>query len=172
MITIERVDALAREPHSVVISCQPRLNVDYLLDRMWDYLQLTRVYTKPGGTQPDFTEPVVLTRGRNGVTVEATCVQIHHELKDNFKFARVWGKSVKHQVRTRQRVLCPMACCCRSPLVIARVQGQMCGLSHQLADEDGTRASLVVPSASLPLAVQRVLWLTMCCAPRAQCCKL
>jgi len=45
-VTMEDVDRLAREPNSVVVSCNVRLNLDRLVDRMWEALQLTRVYTK------------------------------------------------------------------------------------------------------------------------------
>jgi len=43
---MEDVDRLAREPHSIVIGCNWGLNLDRLIDKMWDYLRLTRVYTK------------------------------------------------------------------------------------------------------------------------------
>lgn len=45
-VTMEDVDRLAREPNSVVISCNMGLNLDTLVDRVWEGLQLTRVYTK------------------------------------------------------------------------------------------------------------------------------
>jgi len=70
MVTIEDVDRLARSPHSIVISCNMSLNLDRLLDRIWDYLGLTRIYTKRRGQAPDLSEPVVLTHGRHGVTRE------------------------------------------------------------------------------------------------------
>ena len=48
-ISIEEMDRLARQPNSVVISCGLKLNLDYLLDLIWEYLQLLRVYTKKRG---------------------------------------------------------------------------------------------------------------------------
>ncbi|OZJ02672.1 Developmentally-regulated GTP-binding protein 2, partial [Bifiguratus adelaidae] len=45
-ITIEEVDRLAREPHTVVVSCEQDLNLDYLLSYIWKELDLVRVYTK------------------------------------------------------------------------------------------------------------------------------
>lgn len=41
-VSIEEVDRLARQPHSIVISASGKLNLDRLVDRMWDYLGLTR----------------------------------------------------------------------------------------------------------------------------------
>lgn len=40
---------------------QLQLNLDRLLARMWEEMGLVRVYTKPQGQQPDFTDPVVLS---------------------------------------------------------------------------------------------------------------
>jgi ribosome-interacting GTPase 1 len=45
-ISIEDCDELARRPNSVVISVSLKLNLDYLLEQIWDNLDLVRVYTK------------------------------------------------------------------------------------------------------------------------------
>ena len=111
MISIEDVDALARKPHSTVLSCNMNLNKDVLIEKLWEYLQLVRIYTKPRGQPPDFTEPVVLTKGRHGTSVKAACLQLHKSLVEDFHFAYVWGTSTKHMP---QRV----------------------GLKHVLEDED------------------------------------
>mmetsp|Transcript_5285 Transcript_5285/g.7009 ORF Transcript_5285/g.7009 Transcript_5285/m.7009 type:complete len:408 (-) Transcript_5285:481-1704(-) len=111
MISIEEVDELARREHSTVLSCYKNLNKDYLIEKIWEYLELVRIYTKPRGQQPDFSEPVILTKGRYGCTVESACKQVHRSLIDDFKFAYVWGTSTKHNP-------------------------QSCGLSHVLHDED------------------------------------
>lgn len=55
-ITIEEVDQLARMPHSVVGSVNLKFNIgepledDLLKQKMWEYLGLTRIYTKRKGT--------------------------------------------------------------------------------------------------------------------------
>ncbi|KAF0975729.1 hypothetical protein FDP41_005056 [Naegleria fowleri] len=107
-ITLEEVDRLARRENSVVISCNWDLNLDYLVDQIWEHLGLIRVYTKKKGCAPDFKDPVVL---REGATVEDICNSIHKDMKKNFKYAYVWGKSAKHVP-------------------------QCVGLSHELTDED------------------------------------
>lgn len=53
--SIELVDKLAREPHTCVISALQNLNIDEpegLLDRIWDELNMIRVYTKKRGHKP------------------------------------------------------------------------------------------------------------------------
>lgn len=110
-ITMERVDKLARLPHSLVASVHLNLNLDYLLEEMWHKMGLVRVYTKPRGGPPDLTEPVVLSKSRHGISVEGAVEQVSTGLLKNFNYALVWGTSTKH-----------------SP--------QRCGLKHVLHDED------------------------------------
>ena len=87
-ITIEEVDRLAREPDTMVISCQAGLNLDYLVERIWEGLRLVRVYTKKRGEYPDFNGGLIL---RDGASVEGVCNMIHRGLKSDFRFALVWG---------------------------------------------------------------------------------
>ncbi|CAI5460991.1 unnamed protein product [Closterium sp. Yama58-4] len=108
---IDDVDRLARQPHSVVISANLELNMDHLLARMWEEMGLVRVYTKPQGQQPDFTDPVVLSTDRGGCTVRDFCDHIHRGLLKDVKYVLCWGTSVKHYP-------------------------QRCGLAHVLRDED------------------------------------
>ncbi|ODO11619.1 hypothetical protein I350_00403 [Cryptococcus amylolentus CBS 6273] len=109
-ISIEELDLLYKIPNSVPISSKLWLNVDELLEVMWDKLNLVRIYTKPRGQQPDYSSPVVLQRGK--CTVEDFCNAIHKEILKQFKNAMVWGTSAKH------------------------VRGQKVGLDHVLDDED------------------------------------
>ncbi|RUP47995.1 hypothetical protein BC936DRAFT_145090 [Jimgerdemannia flammicorona] len=86
-ITIEEVDRLAREPYTVVVSCEADLNLDYLLEQIWKHLNLVRVYTKKRGEYPDFDGGLII---RNGATIEHVCHAVHRSLVDNFRFALVW----------------------------------------------------------------------------------
>jgi len=107
-VTIETVDHLARQPNSVVVSCNMKMNLDYLLFSVWEHLALLRVYTKRRGERPDFEDGLIL---RRGATVEHVCHVIHRTIVDSFKYALVWGQSAKYNP---QRV----------------------GLSHVMSDED------------------------------------
>ena len=86
-ISLEEVDRIARQPHSVVVSCNMKLNLDYLLETLWDYLSFIRVYTKKPGQPPDFNDCLIL---RRGVTVEHVCHSIHRTLAQVLKYALVW----------------------------------------------------------------------------------
>lgn len=59
-ITIEELDILDTIPHYVPVCAALEWNLDELVERCWDYLDLIRVYTKPKGEQPDYDTPVVL----------------------------------------------------------------------------------------------------------------
>ncbi|KAK9896921.1 P-loop containing nucleoside triphosphate hydrolase protein [Cystobasidium minutum MCA 4210] len=109
-ISIEELDLLYRIPNSVPISAKQWLNIDELIEVMWEKLNMVRVYTKPRGKVPDYTAPVVLPRSR--CTVEDFCNSIHREIFKQMKYCIVWGSSVKHS------------------------RGQKCGGNHVLEDED------------------------------------
>jgi ribosome-interacting GTPase 1 len=74
-------------PHTVVISCNMRLNLDYLIQCLWEHLNLIKVFTKKRGQKPDLVDGIIL---RNGATVEAVAHSIHRSIVDSFKYALVW----------------------------------------------------------------------------------
>ncbi|KAF0313412.1 GTP-binding protein 128up [Amphibalanus amphitrite] len=105
-ISVEELDIIYKVPHCVPISAHHKWNFDNLLEKMWDYLQLLRLYTKPKGQLPDYETPVVLSRSKH--TVEDFCNKIHRTIIKEFKYALVWGESVKHQPQKvgKEHVLC------------------------------------------------------------------
>lgn len=92
----------------MVISCEMDLNLDYLVQCIWEELSLLRLYTKRRGEYPDFKDGIII---RSGSTIEHLCHRIHRALPTVFKFALVWGTSSKHQP-------------------------QKVGIHHKLEDED------------------------------------
>jgi small GTP-binding protein len=94
-VTIEELDLLDQIPNYVLISAHKLWNMDELLERIWEKLDLIRVYTKPKGQLPDYEAPVILQKSKN--RVEQFCEKIHRGLLKEFKYATVWGSSVKHQ---------------------------------------------------------------------------
>ncbi|KAI4821922.1 hypothetical protein JOQ06_010231 [Pogonophryne albipinna] len=92
-ISIEEVNRLAHRPNSVVISCGMKLNLDYLLETLWEYLALICIYTKKRGERPDFGDAIIM---RRAATVEHVCHRIHRTLVGQFKYALVWGTSTKY----------------------------------------------------------------------------
>jgi uncharacterized protein len=70
-------------PMSVPVSSREWMNIDELIEKMWETLNLVRVYTKPRGLAPDYSSPVVLRRGK--CTVEDFCSSIHKEIAKQMK---------------------------------------------------------------------------------------
>jgi uncharacterized protein len=90
------------------MSCELDLGIQDVVDQCWKMLRLIRIYTKRKSIAPDFSEALIV---RSGSTIEDVCDSIHRTLKEQFKYALVWGASAVH---VPQRV----------------------GLGHVVADED------------------------------------
>ena len=93
-ITVEELDLFDRVPHYVPICAELEWNLDELVERIWTYLDLVRIYTKPKGLEPDYNAPVIIPRTKR--TVEGFCGRLHKQLIKEFKYALVWGRSAKH----------------------------------------------------------------------------
>ena len=70
-ITIEELDLLSKVPHYVPVSAKDNWNLDELVEKIWEYLDLIRIYTKPKGQVPDYDAPIVIPR--NFSTIEGLC---------------------------------------------------------------------------------------------------
>lgn len=92
-ISIEELDIIDRCPHYVPISAKDEWNFDELMEKIWEYLDLIRIYTKPKGQIPDYDAPVIIKRDS---TIADFCNNIHKGLLKEFKHAQVWGTSAKH----------------------------------------------------------------------------
>lgn len=86
-ISIEEVDHISQDPLHACISVHMKLGLDILLQKIWDALAMVRVYTKRRGEKPDFSEPIILTKGRGGTKVYDCIMQIHKSLLDDFACA-------------------------------------------------------------------------------------
>ena len=89
-------------------SADSNKNINQLKERIYNELQFIRVYLRPKGGETDFKEPLIV---RKGNTVADVCNKLHRNMKKDFRFGLVWGKSVKFG-------------------------GQRVSLNHVLIDED------------------------------------
>lgn len=108
-LTIEELDIIDQLPHHVPISAFHSWNLEELLEGIWEYTKMIRIYTKPKGQIPDYGAPVVLHD--YGPSIENFCDRLHKGIMTQFRYAWVWGSSVRHQP-------------------------QKCGKDHVLQDED------------------------------------
>ena len=56
-------------------------SLDYLIDCIWEELDLVKVYTKKRGAHPDLTDPICL---RKGATIEV-CVLLYIYFPSEFR---------------------------------------------------------------------------------------
>ena len=104
-----RLKAARRKlPEAVFVSAEDGTGIDELKDRLFEKLQLMRVFLKEPGRKADLDEPMII---RKDSSVEDVCNKLHRDFRAKFRFARVWGRS-------------------------AKFPGQKFRLSHVLKDED------------------------------------
>ncbi len=92
----------------IMLSAAGGYHLEEVKDAIYDSLGFMRVYLKPAGEEADLDEPLII---RKKSTVEDVCTKLHREFVQKFRYARIWGRSVKHP-------------------------GQRVGLTHRLIDSD------------------------------------
>jgi len=92
----------------IMISAQAGFHMEELKSAVYDSLGFIRVFLKPHGEEADLEEPLIIRKGSN---VSDVCTKLHRDFVHRFRYARIWGRSVKHP-------------------------GQRVGLPHKLRDGD------------------------------------
>jgi small GTP-binding protein len=92
----------------VPISAESNVNIAALKQEIYTRLGFVRIYLRRRTGETDFKEPLIV---RDGSTILEVCNKLHRNMKDDFRYALIWGKSV-------------------------RFGGQRVGISHRLMDED------------------------------------
>src|SRR5207245_9620179 len=77
-------------------------------EELYKKLELIRICMRRRSGDTDFKVRMIV---RNGSSVLEVCDKVHRRIKDEFRYAQIWGKSVKFG-------------------------GQKVGLTHKLMDED------------------------------------
>ncbi len=75
------------------ISAEKGEGLDELRKKINDKLRFMRVFTKRRREKADLEEALIL---RKNQTVKDVCIKLHRDLEKNFRYALVWGKSVKY----------------------------------------------------------------------------
>ena len=67
-VSMDFLDKLAKEPNTVVMSCELDLGIQDVVERCWEELQLMRIYTKRFAVQTSPSLPLedALTRSETG----------------------------------------------------------------------------------------------------------
>jgi ribosome-interacting GTPase 1 len=70
------------------VSARTKQGMNDLFKRLWELLAMIRVYSKEPGKPPDLHKPFTVPVG---ATVADLARQIHRDLPETMKFARLWG---------------------------------------------------------------------------------
>lgn len=110
LLTKEQLEKLKSylKPDSC-ISAEKKEYLDALKELIFKKLNFIRLYMKEINKKPDMEEPMIM---KQDDTIRTVCLKLHKDFIEKFKFARIWGKSVKFD---SQKVL---------------------NLDHKLADKD------------------------------------
>jgi len=73
--------------------------LDELRLRIFQMLNIIRVYTKTPGGKPDMTDPIILEEGSN---LEAAAASVHKDFARKLKYARIWGSGKHDGVMVRR----------------------------------------------------------------------
>lgn len=84
-------EATDRPCQFLEISSTTGHNLDIFVKRLFEWLDVVRVYAKPPGKPVDKKDPFTLPRG---ATVHDLARVIHRELAEKLKTARIWGTGV------------------------------------------------------------------------------
>ncbi len=75
----------------VPISVNSQRNFENLKKKIFESLEIIRIYSKPPGKDADMTKPFVIKKGS---TLEEFSGKVHHDFQQKLKTARVWGSNV------------------------------------------------------------------------------
>jgi len=76
----------------IAISARQGTGLEELKAKIYEVLDIIRVYTKAPGSKADFSDPIVIDRGS---TLADAAAEVHKDFAANMKYARIWG-SGKH----------------------------------------------------------------------------
>jgi hypothetical protein len=92
-ISNEEVTKAIGHDHWIMISAKNQENINALRHKIFQELDLIRVYLRPPKQEADMDDPIVLHRGD---TIETLCRKIHKRFINDYRYSLVWGKSAKH----------------------------------------------------------------------------
>jgi small GTP-binding protein len=87
----------------IPISVTTGRRIEEMQERIFETLEIVRIFSKPPGKEPDMTAPFVMKKGG---TVDDFALKLHKDFHEQLKSARVWGStSFDGQMVSRDYVL-------------------------------------------------------------------
>lgn len=81
----------------VFISAEKNVGIPDLKEAIYRNLDLISIYLKPQGKEADMEVPLIV---RKGASVGDVCDTLHRSIRNNFRYAVIWGKSAKFPGQT------------------------------------------------------------------------
>ncbi|MBS3105620.1 GTP-binding protein [Candidatus Woesearchaeota archaeon] len=87
---LERIKSITKP--DICISAEKRISTEELKGLIFKKLDFIRIFCKEVGKKADVDVPLIMRKGNN---LRNVCEKLHKDFISKFRFARVWGKSVK-----------------------------------------------------------------------------
>ncbi len=95
MISNKELEELKHEiKPDLCISADKGVNTEDLKELIFTKLRLIRVYLKEVDKKADMEEPLIMWQS---ATLKDVCLKLHKDFVSKFRYAKIWGKSVKYQ---------------------------------------------------------------------------
>ncbi len=89
---LEKIKSIVKP--DVCISAEKKIKTEELKELIFRKLDFIRIYCKEAGKKADIEVPLIMRRDN---TLRDMCLKLHKDFVAKFRFARIWGKSVKFQ---------------------------------------------------------------------------
>jgi|TARA_Y100000310_G_scaffold70285_1_gene65895 hypothetical protein len=76
----------------ICVSAEKKFKTEELKELIFKKLGFIRIYCKEVGKKADMGVPLIM---KKGITLRDVCMKLHRDFVSKFKYARIWGKSVK-----------------------------------------------------------------------------
>ncbi|MBT4541117.1 GTP-binding protein [Candidatus Woesearchaeota archaeon] len=86
----------------VAISGHNKVNLEAIKKMIFNRMNFIRIYCKEVSKPADMNEPLIL---REGNTLKRMCEKLHKDFVKKFKYARIWGPSVKYDGQKVVKIL-------------------------------------------------------------------
>lgn len=87
---LDRVKKIVKP--DICISAEQKININELKELIFEKLEFIRIYCKEAGKKADMNVPLIM---RKDNSLKDVCLKLHKDFISKFRFARIFGKSVK-----------------------------------------------------------------------------
>ena len=102
LLSKDELDSVVKEVQpDVMVSAEQGIGIEELKEAIYNKMSFISIFLKEVNKKPDLEEPLIMF---SGCTIKDVCLKLHRNFVDNFKFARVWGKSAKFEGQAFRRL--------------------------------------------------------------------